>query len=126
MKLGKAEGTPEEITNFFASHGQNPLDYFEKIENPLHWRWLAIPCSLVAIAVLLLVILDNLQSKTHILLFLLGSGCACWAAASLQVRFKNTWATTIVAIGILLLLLVAAGYIEPREIMDTIKGLQGD
>lgn len=126
MKLGKAEGTPEEIKNFFENNGMNPEDYFEKTERPLHWMWLAIPGSIVAVAVLMLVLLDDLSPKTHILIFLVGAGSACWVATSLQVRFKNVWATTVVAVGALLVLLVAAGFITPKETVDAIKGLKGD
>ena len=124
MKLGKAEGTPEEIKDFFENHGLNPGDYFEKAENPLDWKWIAIPGAIVAISVLLLVLLDNVTPKIHILLFLVGAGCACWAAASLQIRFKNGWATTVAAVGALLVLLVAAGFIAPKETVDAIKGLK--
>ena len=126
MKLGKAEGTPEEITNFFENHGLNPEDYFEKSESPLHWKWIAIPGGVVTVATLFLVLLDNIPPKAHILLFLVGAGCACWAATSLQIRFKNGWATTVVAVGALLVLLVAAGFITPKETVDAIKGLKGD
>lgn len=126
MKLGKAEGTPEEIKDFFENHGLNPEDYFEKTESPLHWKWIAIPGSIVAVSVILLVFLDNVTPKTHILLFLAGAGCACWSAVSLQIRFKNGWATTVAAVGALLLLLVAAGLITPQETVDAIKGFKGN
>ncbi len=126
MKLGKAEGTPEEIKDFFENHGLNPEDYFDKTEIPLHPKWVAIPGSAVAISVLLLVLFDNVSQKLHILFFLVGAGCACWAAASLQIRFKNGWATTVTAVGALLVLLVAAGFITPKETVDAIRGLKGD
>jgi len=70
MKLGKAEGTPEEIKNFFENHGLNPADYFEKTENPLHWKWIAIPVSVVAISLLLFGVARQRYSKdTHSLVF---------------------------------------------------------
>ncbi|WP_125182564.1 hypothetical protein [Thiohalobacter thiocyanaticus] len=69
MKIGKAEGTPEEIKDFFENYGLNPEDYFEKTESPLHWKWIAIPGSIVAVSALLLVFLDTVTPKTHILLF---------------------------------------------------------
>lgn len=125
MKLGKAEGTPEEITNFFENHGLNPEDYFEKIESPLHWKWLAIPGSLFTLAMFLLV-LFTLSTKIRILLFLIGVGGSCWAAVSLQIRFKNNWATTVMVVSALLILLVAAGFITPKETVDAIKGLKGE
>ncbi len=126
MKLGKAEGTPEEITNFFENHGMNPQDYFEKIESPLHWKWIAIPAFISTIIVIFMVLPDSVAKKTQFILFLIASGCACWVATSVQLRFKNAWATTVVAVGILLVLMVAAGYLEPGDIINTIKGLKGE
>lgn len=124
MKIGNAEGIPEEIRDYFENCGLNAADFFLKTEASLHWKWILIPISIVAITLILLVLLDSINMQLHILLFLLGGGFASWAVVSIQIKFKNGWATTVAAIGALLMLLVAAGFMTPKESLDAIKGLK--
>lgn len=126
MKIGDAEGTPEEIRDYIAIHGLNAADFFIKKEFSLHWMWILIPCLILAIILILLLILDGIDMKFHTLLFLLGASCASWAAVSIQIKFKNGFATTMAAIAALLILLVAAGFMTPKESLDAIKGLKSD
>lgn len=124
MKIGKAEGTPEEITNLFQNNGLKLADYLEKTEAQLHWKWFLIPCILIAIALLLLVLGAKLPPKINILFFLVGASGVCCLSASLQIRFKNFTATIITAIILFLILLIAAGLLAPKETIDALKTLK--
>jgi hypothetical protein len=46
MKIGKMEGSPEEIKNFFQDNGLNIPDFLEKPEAPLKPIWLIAPVFL--------------------------------------------------------------------------------
>ena len=126
MKLGKMEGSPEEIRDIIEIHGLNLADYLEKPERPLSAVWLIAPVAIVVLSLIFLVVLSPLSPQALILLFLLGGGGACWLAASVQIRFKNPWATAVVAIGLLLMVLVAAGFLTPKETVEAIKGIKGE
>ena len=123
MKVGKAEGTPEEISNFYAINDLNITDYLETSEDPLHAKWILIPSIILFTIVLVLVLSNNLGFNLIILLFLSGFAFAIWAVISLQLKFKNAIATTVAAIGSSLILLIAAGFLSPIEILEAVKSL---
>lgn len=124
MKIGGMEGTPQEIRDTFENHGLRLEDYLEKPAEPLPNRWLIVPSVGVGVVLLLLVLLAPLTRTWLLLLFLLGAGFLIWVAVSVQVRFKIGWATGVVAIGILLMLLVASGFIEPKESAEFLKEMR--
>jgi hypothetical protein len=125
MKLGRVEGTPEEIRDIFQNNGLKLEEYLEKPESPMAVRWLVIPAIMCACALLLLILLPSVSITVTILLFVIGAAGAVWLTAGVQIRFKNSVATFVVALGVLLLLLVASGFIAPRETADLIKGIKG-
>lgn len=125
MKIGPVEGNTEEIQDSFENHGLNVEDYLQKPEIPLHWRWFVIPVSLFIISIMSSQILVGLFPKINISLFLLGGGGTVWLSASTQIRFKSPWATGVVAIGFLLMLLVGFGFLEPNELPKVIKTFNG-
>ena len=127
MKVGKVEGSPEEIKNIFENNGLNLEDYLEKLEKadaPLHWSWLSLPGFIFIASLLFLVLLTDVSPKTRIVFLLVGAGGICWLAAAVQIRFKNPVATSAVGMGLFLMLLVAAGFLTPKETIDTLKGLK--
>jgi NhaP-type Na+/H+ and K+/H+ antiporter len=124
MKFGKAEGTPEEISNFIALNNLNSTDFFEEVKDPLHWKWILIPSILFAVSAIILVLFSNFDTKIKVLLFLVGMGFASWTVGSLQVRFKNSFATTVVGISAIIILLIASGLITPMETLEVVKKLK--
>ena len=125
MRIGKLEGTPEEIRDVLENRGLRLEEYLEKPAAPLRTKWLVVPGAVFAIVLILLVLLGPLARTGLILLFLVGAGGLVWLAVSVQLRFNNTLATLVIAVGGLLMLLVAAGLLEPRETTDVLKGLRG-
>lgn len=125
MKLRGVEGTPQEIRDLFVNEGLQLADYLEKPHGPLQKRWLVIPAVLFGVALLLLVMQPSPSKTTLTLLFLLGSGAIVWLAIAIQVRFESAWATGVAAVGGLLMILVAAGFISPKETIDALKELKG-
>lgn len=124
MKVGGIEGTPQEIRDTFENYGLRLEDYLEKPAEPLSNMWLFIPSICLGTVLILLVLLAPLPRTGLLLLFLLGAGFVLWLTVSAQVRFKNGWATGVIAIGGLLMLLVAAGLIEPKETTDILKEMK--
>ncbi len=124
MKIGNTEGTPEEIRDFYQNNGLNIADYVEKPEQPLKTIWFVVPVCLVVIALLYLTLSASTQISVRTLVFLLGSGAGLWLAANMQIRFKNTWATAFVAVGVVLFMLVALGLMAPLDMMKYLKELK--
>jgi len=123
MKIGGMEGTPQEIRDTFENHGLRLEDYLEKPAEPLSNIWLIFPSICFAVALFLLVLLAPLPRIGVLTLFLLSAGLVLWLTVSVQIRFKNGWATGAIAVGGLLMLLVAGGFIEPRETAEILKGI---
>ena len=122
MKIGKAEGTPEEITNIFQMNGLSLLDYLEKPQIPLPARWIVFSVVLT-FGVALCLKLITLPTKIHDAIFILGLFSIAWLATCIQIRFKSKTATTFLAIVLILIILVAANYIMPEKIPDVIQAL---
>ncbi len=123
MKLGSFNGTVEEAKDLFENSGLNLEDYFEP-QSRIEIKFLIIPGVLLGAALLLLALFANQCSPTTLtLVYLLGFSGATWLTASTQLRFKNTLATFAVAIGALLMVLVASGIFSPREAAEFVKEL---
>jgi len=122
MKLGGVEGTPEEIRDTFENHGLRIEDYLVKTEEPLANRWLVVPAVLLVLAVFSQVLFAPLDQKFLLMHFLAGALCVLWLAISVQLKFRSLWAAGAIALGGLLILLVAAGFIQPQDTAAIIKG----
>lgn len=124
MKFGPVEGTSEEIKNFFQDNGLKATDYFAPPESPIKTIWFVIPsaCVVFALAVLTLFTLPSAAGATFT--FLVGSAASLWLAVNVQLRFKSAWATGIVVIGCLLLMLVALGAVTPLQMLEEFKSLR--
>ena len=122
MKLGPFDGSVEEVRNLFENNGLKLEDYLEKPPAPLKTRFLILPAVVLAIALSFLALLTSYCSLSILtLIYLLGFGGGTWLTVSTQLRFKNTLATFVVAIGSLLLILVASGIFSPKEAAEFIK-----
>ena len=124
MKIGGLEGTPQEIRDTFENNGLRLEDYLVRPEAQLSCLWIILPSISVAVVLVLLVLLAPLTKNLLLLLFLLGAGCVLWLTVATQVRFKNGWASFAVIFVGLLMLLVAGGFIEPKETAQVLKELK--
>lgn len=118
MKIGPVEGTPEEVNNYFKNNGLNPFDYFEKPEPPLSNIWLIIPSIIFVLSFGVLVFAEAISSKAKIFIFLFGFASSVWLGVSVHIRFKSNWGAGAVILAGLLIMLVALGVLEPKELLE--------
>lgn len=124
MKLGPIEGTKEEITGFFQDNGLKASDYFQMPEAPIKMVWIVIPALCILAMLGVLTLLKSLSTSQQTFAFLVGCAALVWLATVIQLRFKHAWATGIVAIGGLLLMLVALGDISPTQMLNEMKSFR--
>ncbi len=124
MKLGPIEGTKEEITGFFQDNGLKASDYFQMPEAPIGTLWLVVPTLCVIATLGALTLLESLTQGQQTFTFLIGGMAIVWLATVIQLRFKHAWATGIVVIGGLLLMLGALGAISPTQMLNEVKSLR--
>lgn len=124
MKLGRVEGTPEEVRDFFVNNGLQISDYLERPEEPLAKIWLVVPAISLVVGLLSLVLFAPTSRTPLLLLFLFSALSLVGLCLCIQLRFKNTVGTTVVAVGGLVAILVAAGILAPKETIDAIKELK--
>ncbi len=122
MEFQGLKGSLEEINNFIDIHGLDVDKYFEKKET-LHWKWVVFPILLLIAIILGLILFNESNGKVVIFLFVLGIGSATWLVASVQLKFKIKYVSTLISIGLLIILLVASGYLIPGQILQTIKSI---
>jgi len=118
MKIGKMEGTTEEIRDFFENNGLKIEDYLEKPEKPLSHFLFIVPSCLYVISIILLSVISTRRDVWCTVIFLIGCCCSLWLAISVQIRFKNAWATFFIILGSISFMLVALGVISPADLLD--------
>jgi len=116
MKLGPAEGTPEEIKNFLEDHGLQADKLFQEPEKPIAAHWFALSAVVVIVSMAILTLYKFSEPRAETFIFLVGCGGALWLAANIQLRFKNAWAAGGVLICCVLFLLVALGVLLPSDL----------
>lgn len=125
MKMGPFDGTREEVRDLIEDHGLNIEDYLERPQPPLKNKFIVIPTISFLVFVILLASLSN---TSHVWLinvlyiFIFGSGT--WVCVSTQIKFKNAIATFCVAIGALIIVLLSAGILSPKEAAEFVKDLK--
>ena len=125
MKLGPFNGSVEEVRNLLENNGLKLEDYIEKPPVHLKTRFLIAPAVLLCVALFLLALFSRSCSSIAItLIYLFGFGGGTWLAVSTQLKFRNTVATFVVAIGALLMLLVASGIFSPKEAAEFLKDIR--
>jgi uncharacterized membrane protein len=121
MKIGKMEGSPEEIKDFFQNIDLNIADYLERTEQPMKSIWFVLPVVMVIFSLSWLTLFAPSLVALQTFIFSIGCGGGIWLAVNVQIRFKNTWAAVFVAIGAVLLMMVAIGLVTPTEMLQSLK-----
>ena len=126
MKAGPFDGSPKEVRDLLENHGLRLEDLLEQPAPPLRAAHLTIPAILLCVALLLLALMSRSCSPAALtLIYLLCLGCGTWLAVSIQLKFRNGMATFVVAIGVILMILVASGVFSPKEAAEFIKDIRG-
>jgi peptidoglycan/LPS O-acetylase OafA/YrhL len=124
MKLGKVEGSPQEIRNFIQDSGLNVQDYLERPEKKLGAIWFVLPSSIVLIAAAVSVLIPSFGPSGRVLAFIGGCAASIWLAVVVHVRYKSAWASSTIVIGSVVLLLVAAGLIGPLDVLKQLREIK--
>lgn len=124
MKIGGVEGTQEEIKGFFEDHGLKVSDYFQPIEKQFHYLWMVLPGILLVIFLGALCLLELPNENHKKFIYLLSCLSSIWMATTIQLKFKNAWATGFVAVTLIILTSVAYGVISPKDVIDEVKTLK--
>src|SRR4030042_3332715 len=110
MKIGPIEGKVEEFRDLSENHGFQWDTYLEKPLAPLKTIFLIIPVIILCISLLILAIFaGNCPQYVLTIIYLFGFGGGTWLTVSTQLKYKNTLATFVVAIGSVLMILVSSG-----------------
>ncbi len=118
MKIGPVEGTSEEVNDLFQNNGLNLSEYLEKPETPLSNICLILPSLIFVACFGVLTLSENISENWRIFLFLFGFASSVWLGVSVHIRFKSAWGAGAVILAGLLIMLVALGVIEPKELLD--------
>jgi hypothetical protein len=125
MKIGPIDGKVEEVRDLLENHGLRLGDYLEKPLAPLKTMFLAIPAIILTIALLILAIFaGNCPQNVLTIIYLLGFGGGTWLTVSTQLKYKNTLATFVVAIGSVIMILVSSGIFTPKEAAEFIRKIK--
>lgn len=118
MKLGQAEGTPEEIKGFLENHGMDPKDFFEKPAKPMNNAWYAIPGVIILFSVATLVFCTWISPAGKNFLFLLGAIGFFWCGSLIYQQLKNVWMVAGVVVFGILVMLVSMGAMAPMQMLE--------
>ena len=124
MKIGKLEGSPEEIRDFIENNGLNIEDYLDRPQPPLKLVWLIVPVCVIIVQLSWLTLFAPTSIALQTFVFLIGCGAGIWLAVNVQIRFQSTWAATFVAVGVVLIMLVAIGMLSPAELVQQLKEIR--
>jgi hypothetical protein len=84
-------------------------------------HWVVISISAFALVLLTFIMIESLSGKAFTGLFMLGLTFCAWSAITLHCRFEQTMVTTLAGLFGLMLLLIASGFISPKEAADTLR-----
>lgn len=118
MKIGKMEGTPEEIRGLIEDNGLKISDYLEKPEKPIAKIWLVIPSALLVLSFSILLFASSHSSEARTFLFLIGLCAGLWLSAGTHLLYKNNWVANTVLFVTLLVMLVALGVMKPIDLAN--------
>ena len=119
MKIGPngIVGTPEEIKDYQANNGLKFDDFFRRI---LPARWVIIPCLLYAASALSIPLFKS-SYLPFLFLFLFGIGFMGWSVVSLQLRYNNRLATSLLTIIMIAILSAASGFLSPSAVLKYLR-----
>jgi hypothetical protein len=123
MKIAGVHGSPKEIKAFFQNHGLQIEKYIERPKSPTAIGWLVTPLAVCALCLCGLLFLPQ-QSRLILVSLIAGLCSVVWASVAVHLRFKNSVATLITAIGLLLIVFVAGGLLTPIEALDRLRDLR--
>lgn len=118
MKIGPVQGTSEEVNDLFQNNGLNLSEYLQKPEPPLPNIWLIIPSVILVVSFGVLTLLQTVSENWKTFIFLLGFASSLWLGVSVHIRFKSNWAAGAIILVGLLIMLVALGVLEPKELIE--------
>lgn len=121
MKLGPFDGSTKEFNDLVENHGFNPENFLQDTKQNLNNIWIIIPIISFIIAFTFLTLFPPQNTDFQTLIFLLGCCAGIWLSVSVQIKSKNFYATSVVAIGSVLIMLVAIGLITPIEMVEHLK-----
>lgn len=121
MRIGKIEGTPQELKDMLDDQGFNFEDYLGEPYSPPKKRWIVIPTMIIIILLTTIVVIGKTNVKVNSILFILCFLSGVWCTCSVAIILKNSVVTSIIAIGLLLLMLIIFGYIQPKDSIDILK-----
>lgn len=122
MKIGKLEGTPEEIRDLIADNGLNIEDYLERHPTPFRRIWFWPPSILFVASIFWLTVFPPASSGLGTFIFLMGLLGGAWLALTIKLRFGDQWGASFFATATILILLIAFGVIIPGDIAEILKG----
>ena len=119
MKIGPKGivGTPEEIKDYQINNGLNFDAFFRRI---LPFRWFIIPCLLYSVTALSLPFLKD-SYFPFLFLLLFGIGFMGWSVISLQLRYNNRLATSLLTIIMIAILSAASGFLSPSAVLQYLR-----
>ena len=83
-----------------------------------------MPSFLIVLAFGALTLIETTNVGQKTFAFLIGCSALVWLTTIIQLRFKHVWATAIVGVGGLLLMLVALGAISPTQMLEEVKSFR--
>ncbi|MCO5163554.1 MAG: hypothetical protein M9939_20695 [Mesorhizobium sp.] len=123
MKVGPhIEGTPEEIRNLFSDKG-SMLDQFLTVEPPRipSKLWLAGPAVVFVALALSCRFVMTLHEAAPVVFFLAMLMTAAWVSFAAHVFFEKWVATWLLFIALFSVALVAAGFVEPKDLPSLLE-----
>lgn len=114
MKVGKLEGSPQEIHDFFVITKSDVSKY---IESP---GKISRIYFIVAIVLLLLSFFFLVFSIFPPVFFIIGLACVSFLSVCVQIRYENKFATCCTAFFGFTVLLIALGALSPMRLYQSI------
>ena len=126
MKVGPVDNAnAQEVRDLFENHGLNLESFLEKPPSPLKTRFLVIPIIVLFLSLFTFALLPTSSPEWQFrFLYILSFGSGTWICVSTQLRFKNAIATFCVAMGLIFTILIAAGIMSPKELIEAVKSLR--
>lgn len=123
MKMGKLEGSPEEIYRFYQINDLNVLEYIDKPETQLKRRWVVVP-AIISVILLIILALDIFPiSLVKASILAIGIACSVWLACSIHVYFKNRAPFLAVVFVLVLIFIFFSGLLPIKDILEIIGAL---
>jgi ABC-type dipeptide/oligopeptide/nickel transport system permease component len=119
MKFGPIEGTPQEVKDYMENNGLDPNKYFEvKNINKISVGWI-FGSSLLFLAMIITLTFLN-TSSFFLPALLVTIFIAIFCTAIIHLHYENSWCSTMVGVGLFVLISLAAGFVTPKQAISQI------